>query len=197
MGSTTFLSQIGTQTADINQEHANFGQVGTALTRFTQNNGLGTGHNTIHIVQRNADAGSGNNTVNGEQSGSTNLPNVYQAGNAGKVIINQNGKNNGNQFGFTHTIDQKVTSDTNTAELSTTGEDNDFSISQEDGPAERQPQYRQHHPGRRQSGDDAYPERAERSEQGIGQSERRAACPDDDAGRRRRPHRQQQPVRHS
>ena len=65
------------------------------------------------------------------------IANIYQAGNTDKVIINQNGNNNGNQVGFTHTIGQKVTADHNSVELSETGNNNDFSISQEGALATR------------------------------------------------------------
>lgn len=133
VGSTTFLSQVGTQTADIVQEQANFGQVGTAITPFTQSNGSGTGNNVVHIVQSNAGPDSGYNAATGSQIGSTNLANIYQAGNHGSVTVNQIGTNNGDAIGLDHTIDQKVSADYNVVLLYENGITNGFSISQEGG----------------------------------------------------------------
>jgi hypothetical protein len=133
VGSTTFLTQVGTQTADIVQEQANFGQVGTEITPFTQLNGSGAGNNVVRIVQSNAGPDSGYNAATGSQKGSTNLATIYQAGNRGSVTVNQLGTNNGDAIGLDHTIDQKVSADRNVVLLYENGITNGFSISQEGG----------------------------------------------------------------
>jgi len=111
-GSSTTLQQTGdSQTANIDQSGGNSNVVGSATNPFTQQNGTGTGGNSITITQ----TGNGNSTqgwsnwtsygygavagnANGYpgQSGTANQATIIQNGDSGSVTIAQKGTDNGN-----------------------------------------------------------------------------------------------------
>ena len=94
-GSSSYDSQEGTnQTANIDQSAGTNDSVGTVGNPFDQNNGGGSGGNTITITQTGSYNSFGK-TANSFQSGTGNRANIVQNGYNSDVELQQTGTNNG------------------------------------------------------------------------------------------------------
>lgn len=97
-GSATYTNQSGdNQTANIDQSGGNYDQVGTSGAAFVQNDGGGSGGNTITITQ----TGTYNTfgvSAQSFQSGSANAATIIQSGYNSSVELQQTGTGNGPSY---------------------------------------------------------------------------------------------------
>jgi len=120
-GNYSYLSQTGTsQTATITQSGGSNDKLGFGGP-FIQENGTGTGHNTL-FVNQNSNGGSGlpnlasfvasggGNSATGWQSGSTNYGEIDQMGSNSSVNLQQQGDKNGTAASATWSNDNLLAS---------------------------------------------------------------------------------------
>jgi hypothetical protein len=140
-GSSVYDSQDGTgQSAYIDQSNGTNDSVGGPGNPFIQNNGAGTGSNSITITQ----AGSNNSfgkTQSAFQTGTSNRANIIQNGTNSDVELQQTGTTNGpnniqDAHGFWSNdsdgglIEQSSTANYSTVSVSQNGANNVFNIGQ-------------------------------------------------------------------
>jgi len=102
-GSSTNLSQTGhNQRADINQVGATNGKVGdVGGFAFVQEDGAGSGHNTISITQTGSNNAFGVSAYSW-QSGSKNNASILQETGENDIWLRQTGNNNGSTSAYIH-----------------------------------------------------------------------------------------------
>jgi hypothetical protein len=140
-GSSVYDSQDGTgQNAFIDQSSGTNDSVGGLGNPFIQNNGAGTGGNSISITQVGSNNSFGKN-MSSFQSGTDNRANVLQNGTNSDVELQQTGSNNGANnvyevHGYWYNdndgglIEQDSTTNHSSVSLSQNGNNNAFNIGQ-------------------------------------------------------------------